>query len=150
MRRMLYTMEVSFLVLSVLFVFPATAEDDVILAVLGSTVVLECKIPQTDTLIWDRPDGTVLAIKGAVHQTVNASRFILRNTTALQSLSIHELFLSDDGQYRCYDLANAGWKQNFTVNIFGRSCHSSRTCFVCRVRELLVDTCISYLAFACR
>lgn len=119
---MLCKMEVSFLVLSILFVFPATADDDVILAVLGSTVVLDCKIPQTDTLIWDRPDGTVLAIKGAVHQTVNASRFILRNASALQSLSIHDLFLSDDGQYRCYDLADAGRKQNFTVNIFGRSC----------------------------
>jgi hypothetical protein len=28
--------------------------------------------------------------------------------------------LHDDGLYRCYDLADAGKKQNFTVKIFGR------------------------------
>ncbi|XP_062622196.1 nephrin-like [Saccostrea cucullata] len=96
------------------------AEDDVILAVLGNAVVLDCKIPQTDTIIWDRPDGTIIAIKGVLHRSVNASRYSVQNTTLLQSLSIHNLMLQDDGVYRCYDLTDAGIKQNFTVNIFVR------------------------------
>ena len=113
-------MKVGIFAAVVLFGVFANAEDDVILAVLGSTVVLDCKIPQTDTLIWDRPDGTVIAIRGVVHPTVNASRFVLQNNTVLESLSIHDLLLQDDGLYRCYDLASAGKKQNFTVNIFGK------------------------------
>ena len=113
-------MKVGIFAAVVLFGVFANAEDDVILAVLGSTVVLDCKIPQTDALVWDRPDGTVIAIRGVVRPTVNASRFVLQNNTVLESLSIHDLLLQDDGLYRCYDLASAGKKQNFTVNIFGK------------------------------
>ncbi|XP_061175636.1 uncharacterized protein LOC133184563 [Saccostrea echinata] len=103
-----------------LLAFHVIAEDDVILAVLGNAVVLDCKIPQTDTIIWDRPDGTIIAIKGVLHRSVNSSRFSVQNNTLLQSLSIHNLMLKDDGVYRCYDLTDAGIKQNFTVNIFVR------------------------------
>jgi hypothetical protein len=112
-------MDIIFLIVA-FFVFDVAADDDVILAVLGSTVVLDCKIPQTDTIIWDRPDGTTIAIKGVLHHNVNANRFVLQNSTLLQSLNIHNLMLHDDGLYRCYDLADAGKKQNFTVKIFGR------------------------------
>ena len=100
-----------------------TTSGKVFPAVLESSVTLECSIRQTDTLIWDRADGTIIAIKGALHQGANSSKYLLQPSGAdTQALIVHALALGDDGEYRCYDLADTGRQERFQIKILGKPC----------------------------
>ncbi|KAL3868536.1 hypothetical protein ACJMK2_041347 [Sinanodonta woodiana] len=76
----------------------------VIPALLGSTVTITCRLPMSDTFVWEDSDGTILSFNGQVQVGNTNSKYVIeRQTSVHESLVIFGVTLADDKEFTCFD-----------------------------------------------
>ena len=91
-----------------------------IIGTLGNSVSIDCKVPISDTLIWESRDGNVIAVRGQPVVRDSTKYLIEKQHGVREFLVIHNLTLADETEYCCYDLRHTDVKDRTTLTILGK------------------------------
>ena len=91
-----------------------------IIGTLGNSVSIDCKLPISDTLIWESRDGNVIAVRGQPVVRDSTKYVIEKQHGVREFLVIHNLTLADETEYCCYDLRHTHVKDRTTLTILGK------------------------------